>query len=164
MDPLLGQIMLWAPNFAPRGWAFCHGQLLSIAQNTAVFALLGTMYGGNGTTNFALPDLRGRVPVGVGTGPGLPTYVEGQMGGTTSHTLLASNLPAHTHSVPGASGAATSNRPGGLAPAKGGSYAAANATMAPTGVAGGNQPVDHMPPYLGLNYIIALQGIFPSRT
>lgn len=163
MEGYISQISLWAANFAPKNWAFCSGQLLAISQNTALFSLIGTMYGGNGQTTFALPDLQGRVPRGVGSGPGLSAVSQGEKSGSTTHTLVVANLPAHTHTVPGASGAATSNRPGGLAPAKGGSYAASNAAMAPTGVAGAGQPVDHMPPYLGMNYIICLYGIYPSR-
>jgi len=127
MDPLLASIILFAGNFAPRGWYFCQGQLLSIAQNTALFSLLGTIYGGNGQTTFALPDLRGRAPIGAGQGPGLPYYTQGEIGGTPSTTLLVNNMPAHNHtgtaanmiSSPAATiGAATTNIPGpGVVPA-----------------------------------------------
>ena len=168
--PFIGQITLFAGNFAPRGWAFCNGQLLAISQNTALFSILGTTYGGNGQTTFALPDLRGRVPIHPGQGPGLSPYDLGQQGGTETVTLSVSSLPAHTHSVsPGATnGAQTTNRPARAVPARGGAYAAspsADASMAPTSSAatGGGQPHANTQPYLGLNYIIALEGIYPSR-
>src|SRR5664279_958928 len=99
MESFLASLLIFAGNFAPRGWAFCNGQILSIAQNSAVFALIGTTYGGNGTTNFALPDLRGRVPIHAGQGPGLSLYSLGQSGGTENTTLLATQIPAHTHGV-----------------------------------------------------------------
>src|SRR6266568_7692053 len=104
-QPFLGQVQPYGFGFAPRNWALCNGQILSIAQNTALFALLGTMYGGNGQTTFALPDLRGRVPIHMGQGPGLSSYVEGQVGGTENVTLLADQLPPHGHTVAGASAA-----------------------------------------------------------
>src|SRR5215207_9632471 len=102
-EPFIGEIRMFGGNFAPRGWAFCEGQLLSIAQNTALFSILGTTYGGNGTTTFALPDLRGRVPIQPGQGPGLSPYTLGQMSGQENVTLLITNIPAHTHTL-GASG------------------------------------------------------------
>lgn len=167
-SPYLAEIRMFAGNFAPRGWAFCQGQLLAIAQNTAVFSLLGTTYGGNGTTNFALPDLRGRVPVGQGQGPGLSNVDLGQTGGSETVTLSAAELPAHTHSVamPAATGPQTSNRPTGAYQASGNAYSATtNTTMAAatSAAAGGGQPHSNLPPYLGMTYIIALQGIYPSR-
>ncbi len=169
-DPFLGEIKMFGGNFAPRGWAFCHGQLLGINQNTALFSLLGTMYGGDGRTTFGLPDLRGRVPVGFGRGPGLSNYVQGREGGTETTTLSANNLPAHTHALNLATAAeGDSNDPAGrlLAQTDARSYSdqgpavAGGGTMA---VTGGSQPANNMQPYLSMNFIIALQGIFPSRS
>src|SRR3954465_13916452 len=119
--PFIGQISLFGGNFAPRGWAFCKGQLLAISQNTALFSILGTTYGGNGQTTFALPDLRGRVPIHFGQGPGLSSYALGETGGAETTTLTVNELPAHTHAVsPRASNnAQTTNRPGGTIPARG---------------------------------------------
>jgi microcystin-dependent protein len=166
-EPFLGEIRLVAFNFAPRGWAFCQGQILSIAQNTALFSLLGTTYGGNGQTTFALPDLRSRVAVSSGQGPGLSNYTLGQTGGEEAVTLLQTQMPAHGHGVAASNGPASANRPAGGVPAAGGSYAAApdGTTMNPAMVqgSGGSQPHDNIPPYLTLNYVIALEGIFPSR-
>lgn len=178
MDGTIAEIRMFAGNFAPRFWAFCSGQILSIASNTALFSLLGTTYGGNGTTTFALPDLRGRVPVGTGTGPGLPPVTLGQQAGTPTITLLTSNLPAHTHAVAGSltmgakNGAGNSISPTGNYPAQGSTNAYSStqdAQMAPlngsltVSPAGSNLPVSIMPPYMGMNYIICLVGIFPSR-
>ena len=166
-EPFLAEIVLFAGNFAPRGWAFCQGQILSIAQNTALFSLLGTTYGGNGQTTFALPDLRGRVPIGTGQGPGLSSFSLGQVGGAETHTLTVQELASHNHVVNASNGGASATRPSGNFPAGGGSYASAsdgttmNAAM--IGNAGGSQPFDLHTPYLALNYIIAVQGIFPSR-
>jgi microcystin-dependent protein len=164
-EPFLASIILFAGNFAPRGWAFCNGQILSIAQNTALFSLLGTTYGGNVQTTFALPDLRGRAPLSAGQGPGLASYSLGEVGGVESVTLLSTQMPVHTHSQPAASGQQTTNRPNGAVPARGGVYASScdGAALDPTSPAGGNQPHENRPPYLALNYIIALEGIFPSR-
>jgi microcystin-dependent protein len=168
-DPFLGELRLFGFNFAPRGWAMCNGQILSIAQNTALFALLGTQYGGNGQTTFALPDLRGRVPNGQGQGPGLSNYSIGQVGGTESETLLVQQMPAHTHLVQASTEDATSSQPGGKVPAAvgGGAYGgpATDATMAPNMIAmtGGSQPHNNVSPYLTMNWCIALVGIFPSR-
>ena len=172
MEPYLGQILMVAFNFAPVGWALCNGQILPINQNQALFSLLGTYYGGNGTTNFALPNLQGRVPIHMGSN-GSSNYVVGQMGGAESVALTVNNLPAHSHtancnSLPGTSAEPAKNfwaesvskGPGVL------SYAAtANAQMAPTaiGITGGNLPVSVVQPFLCVNFIIALQGIFPSR-
>jgi microcystin-dependent protein len=170
-SPFIGQIMLVPYNFPPRGWAFCQGQILPIAQNTALFALLGTTYGGNGQTTFALPDLRGRVPISSGQGPGLSNYSLGQLAGTENTTLTVNQMPAHNHTI-GASGedgnsANPANRR--LAAATGSpppsiySNAAADTNLQPTGNTGGSQPFSILQPYLTLNYCIALQGIFPSR-
>lgn len=171
--PFIGQIVLFPYNFAPRSFAFCQGQLLAIAQNTALFSLLGTTYGGNGTTTFALPDLRGRAPISAGQGPGLPTYTLGEQAGLPTHTLITSEMPAHQHTLSCNADDATQGSPVNRYPATpnvaaGGSavnaYAASpNSNLAPTGAVGGSQPHNNMPPYLVLNYCIALQGIFPSR-
>lgn len=170
MEGTIGEIRLFAGNFAPRNWAFCQGQILSIAQNTALFSILGTTYGGNGQTTFALPDLRGRVPVGPGQGPGLPAVSLGEVGGEPTHTLTINESPAHTHTTQSnraTNEAATTSRPNGKVPAAGGAYADAtdgSALQADViGVAGGSQPHNNMQPYLGLNYIICLFGVFPSR-
>ena len=164
-EPFLGEIILFAGNFAPRGWAFCNGQILSIAQNTALFSILGTTYGGNGVTTFALPDLRGRVPVHPGQGPGLSQYDLGQVGGSETVTLSVNELPQHTHRQPATNAEQTTNRPNGALPARGGVYGAVSddSLLGPTTPAGGNQPHNNIQPYLALNYIIALEGIFPSR-
>ena len=164
-EPFLGSIVLFAGNFAPRGWAFCSGQILPISQNTALFSILGTTYGGNGQTTFALPDLRGRAALHAGQGPGLASYALGQAAGEESVTLNVNQIPAHGHAQPATGADETTNRPGNAVPAKGGVYAGSSdgTTMAPTTAAGGNQPHDNRSPYLTLNYIIALEGIFPSR-
>jgi len=170
--PFLGQITIFTGNFAPRNWAFCNGQLLSIAQNTAVFSILGTTYGGNGTTNFALPDLRGRVAIHTGQGPGLSNRVLGEVGGEENHTLTIPEMPAHNHQIAATTTDGNSQTPAGTLLAKdtlggttGFSTAAANTTMSPSSIAvsGGGQPHNNLPPFLALNYIIGLQGIFPSR-
>jgi microcystin-dependent protein len=172
-DPFIGEIALVPYNFEPRGWAFCNGQILSIAQNTALFSLLGTTYGGNGQTTFALPDLRGRVPMHVGSsqGPGLSLYNLGEQGGAEAVTLLATQMPVHNHLENVSSANGTSDNPANGILGKNASgvpqYGAGpgNATMAAGAIAnaGGSQPHENRQPYLGLNYIIALQGIFPSR-
>ena len=118
-EPFLGQLMLFGGNFAPRGWALCNGQILAINQNTALFSLLGTTYGGNGQTTFALPDLRGRAPLHAGQGPGLSPYALGQVGGTENVTLLATEMPAHTHAQPATAADETTNRPNAAVPAAG---------------------------------------------
>ena len=169
-DAYISEIKLVPYNFAPRGWAFCHGQILSIAQNTALFSLLGTTYGGNGQTTFALPDLRGRVPIHMGQGPGLSSYIIGQEGGEVSHTLTTAEMPAHNHSVSASADVGTSNSPAGRHPAKApfalghvygtSSNATSNEMIAN---AGGSQPHNNQMPYLGLNYCICLEGVFPSR-
>lgn len=179
MEPFIGEIRMFGGTFAPRGWAFCNGQILSIAQNTALFSLLGTIYGGNGQTTFGLPNLQGRVPMGFGNGPGLTFRSLGETTGTENVTLLAANLPAHTHPVslpspattslgtlmepgPTAIPAASNQRNAQYAPS-----ASANtqlsAGVANTGSAGSNSPVSVMQPSLAVSFIIALEGIFPSR-
>jgi microcystin-dependent protein len=176
-EPFLGQIMLVGFNFAPQGWAFCNGQLLSIAQNTALFSLLGTTYGGNGTTTFALPDLRGRAAVGFGQGPGLSPYTQGESTGTETVTLTVGQIPAHSHLVAANAASASVLSPSGADLAQGvdsgrqpvNTYSTppitAPVTLDPATVqpSGGSRPHENIQPVLALNYIIALQGIFPSR-
>lgn len=171
-DQFIGQIMCAAFNFAPTGWAELNGQILSIAQNTALFSLLGTQYGGNGQTTFALPDMRGRVLIHAGQGPGLTSRVEGETGGTETVTLTNGQLPAHTHTVTphGSPADATLVSPAnGVAATKARTtlYAPGPGTvpMSPvlTSPAGANSPVPVMQPYVTVKCFIALQGIFPSR-
>jgi microcystin-dependent protein len=178
-EPFLGEIRLVGFNFAPVGWALCAGQILPINQNTALFSLLGTTYGGNGTTNFALPDLRGRAALGFGQGPGLSNYDLGQSTGTETVTLTVGQMPAHSHLVGANAANATVASPSGadlaqsLEPSGRGTpvntYSTppmtAKVTLDPTTVqpSGGSQPHSNIQPVLAMNYIIALQGIFPSR-
>ena len=169
-DPFLGEIRLFPYNFAPRGWAFCNGQILSIAQNTALFALIGTTYGGDGRVTFALPDLRGRVALSSGQGPGLSDYILGQQAGDEAVTLTASQLPVHNHAVAANNNQGGGARPQGRVPGRfstGTGYATASngAQMSPETITptGGSQPHTNVQPYLALNYCIALEGIFPSR-
>jgi microcystin-dependent protein len=172
MEAYLGQILLVPYNFAPRGFAFCQGQILSISQNTALFSLLGTTYGGNGQTTFALPDLRGRIPVGQGQGPGLSIYDLGQMDGAESINLAITEIPAHSHAIKGSPLAADVSQVASAAPASTGSlnlYApgssSPNANLNPNTlkVTGGGLPHENRMPFLSLNWIIALNGIFPAR-
>jgi microcystin-dependent protein len=179
MEGTIAEIRMFAGNFAPRNWAFCASQILSIAQNTALFSLLGTTYGGNGQTTFGLPDFRGRVAVGTGQGPGLANITLGELAGTPTVTLTTNNMPSHNHAVTGTvtmqanSGTdGQSDDPTGRRLSGATIYtnlATEPAVMAPlttnltTGVNGGSQPFSIMPPYLGMNYIICLFGIFPSR-
>lgn len=173
-EPFVGEIQIFAGNFAPKGWALCNGQLMQIRENTALFSILGTMYGGDGKTTFGLPNLMGRAPMGVGAGPGLTPRNQGQVVGSETVTLLTTQMPMHNHSVgaldgPGATGTANGNiwakNAGGRTPPPAYSNSAPNVTMHPMaiGVAGGSMPHNNMQPYLALNYIIALQGIFPPR-
>lgn len=168
--PYLGTIMLFGGNFAPRGWVFCNGQLLSIANDSALFALLGTTYGGDGQTTFAVPDLRSRVPIHQGQGPGLSNYIMGQQAGTETVTLTSNQIPSHTHAVGVSSSDASTGTPSPsvtLGVAAGEIYIADAADGAMNaqsiGLAGGSQPHDNLQPYLALNYVIATEGIFPSR-
>ncbi len=162
-SPFLGEIKIISWNFAPKGWTFCNGQFLPINQNQALFSLLGTMYGGNGQTTFALPDLRGRVPLHVGDG-----FIQGQAGGQEFHTLTISELPAHNHFVNAVNGTATTEAPAGnfLATNPAALYLTTpNTTLKPSTVTnfGGSQPHENRQPFITLNFIIALIGIFPSR-
>ncbi|MBO9584287.1 MAG: tail fiber protein [Flavobacterium sp.] len=184
MDEYLGVIKIFAGNFAPKNYMFCAGQILSIAQNQALFSLLGTTYGGNGTTTFALPNLQGIVPIGQGTSPSGTNFTLGETGGTTNNTLLVNNLPAHNHSGP-ATVAVTSAQATDSTPIDGSSIATPGsvvsrvftptlgfATSTPsvkltsaitTVNVGSNIPVNNMQPYLAINYIICVQGLYPSR-
>lgn len=170
-EGFIGEIRMFAGNFAPRSWAFCDGQLLPINQNQALFSILGTTYGGDGRTTFALPDLRGRVAIHPGSGPGLSAYQQGSKGGTEANILTVSQMPAHSHTVnavveDGNQSVPTGNLPAGTKVLdKEYSDAEANTTMNGTmiGNSGGGQPVNNIQPYGTVNYIICLQGIFPSR-
>ena len=168
MDPYLGEIRCFGFNFAPKGWLLCNGQLLSIQQNTALFSLLGTMYGGDGRTTFGLPDLRGRVALGFGQGPGLSNRTQGEAAGAEVVTLTAPTLPPHGHTV-AASATATTKNPSGALPsvtAAGASYGTtADLAMSAAMIGGGGsaQPHDNMQPYVVLNWCIAAAGIFPPR-
>ena len=170
-EPFLGEIMLFAGNFAPRGFALCNGQLLPINQNQALFSLLGTTYGGNGQVNFALPNLRGRVPIHFGQGPGLASRSLGEVGGEEAHTVSLAEMPTHTHVARGNSGAGTSASPVGMYPAQNAGqipryHSTPDTTLsaAVIGSAGGSQPHENRQPYTVLNYVIALQGIYPSQS
>lgn len=169
-EPFLAEIRVMPYNFAPRGWASCDGQLLPISQNTALFALLGTNFGGNGQTTFALPDLRARMAMHAGQGPGLSNHDLGETGGQAAVTLQSTEMPAHSHGLMGgASGLAASPANAAMAPPITGAsvYRMPGATtpMASEsiGATGGNQPHENRQPYLGLMFCIAMQGIFPSR-
>jgi microcystin-dependent protein len=173
MDPYVAEIRMFAGNFAPTGWALCNGQLLPISQNTALFSLLGTSFGGDGRTTFALPNLVDAAPMGQGQGPGLSQRFVGEQTGSPTITLLATELPSHSHAVSATTAGGTSTSPAGAVwgearigrqtePMYG---TAAQTTMAPgaTAAAGGGQPHNNLPPYLTLTFIIALQGVYPPR-
>lgn len=182
MEGVIGEIRMFAGNFPPKTWAFCQNQTIAIASNTALFSILGTTYGGNGTTVFALPDFRGRVPIGAGQGPGLPQYQLGQLGGASSFTINSTNFPAHTHplsgsiTMPGNATDGNADDPQGNYPAKltgTNMYATANngsalgnmqlaLTVAAAGTAS-PQPVVNVQPVMGMNYIICMFGVFPAR-
>ena len=174
-NPFVAEIRIFAGNFAPTGWALCNGQLLPISQNTALFSLLGTTYGGNGQTTFALPNLQGSVPVGFGQGPGLSLRDLGEIGGEPTVTLLSTEMPVHSHTAQASTSGGTDSPANatwgesklGKTPLN--VYAASganNVAMSPQAlaVAGGGLPHNNMPPYLCLTFIIALQGIYPSRS
>ncbi len=183
MEGTLSEIRMFAGNFAPRNWAFCEGQLLPISSNTALFSLIGTIYGGDGRTTFALPDLRGRVPIGAGQGPGLSHYTVGDRGGTESNTLTVNQMPSHNHqgvakvSSGNATQSVATNGASIATPGKGSgrSFEATegfntaspditlNSDTVSTVSVGGSQPVSNIQPYLSTYYIICLVGIFPSR-
>jgi microcystin-dependent protein len=179
MNPFLGQMVLFAGNFAPRGWALCEGQLLSINSYQALFSILGTIYGGDGRTTFALPDLRGRAPVSPGTGPGLRTWKQGERIGSEETYLNTNNMPSHTHpnslnhggednlSATADGMLLASDARGGVTPL--GIYVGGTATGSlrsdalTVGMTGSGLPFNNQQPSLGLYYIIALEGVFPSR-
>lgn len=179
-EPFLGEVIMFAGNFAPRGWAFCEGQLLPISQHSALFSILGTMYGGDGRTTFALPDLRGRTPVGVGNGPGLSPVQQGQKGGSENTTITVMNMPSHNHglsqlnvekkklSIP--SKGEESERSSRLSATSSSKYdfllystTNRNANLGQTTSTGASRPINTRQPFTGMRYIIALQGTFPSR-
>ena len=174
MDPFVAEIRIFPFNFAPKGWAFCDGQILPLSQNTALFSLLGTTYGGDGKSNFALPDMQGNAPMHPGQGPGLSLHDLGETGGSDTVSLLESEIPSHTHQMRGDNQdqADTSAPTSQTVIAK---SAGANAFVAPTvplvtmsdnilSPAGGDQPHNNLMPYLTLNFCIALQGVYPPRT
>ncbi|PTM08595.1 MAG: phage tail protein [Bacteroidetes bacterium] len=182
MEGTIGEIRLFGGNFAPRNWSFCNGQLLAIASNTALFSVLGTTYGGDGRTTFGLPDLRGRVAIGPGNGPGLPSYSLGQSGGQENVTLNTNEMPSHTHIATASGGLQTGTGKGDSGTPQGNyidDSSIATDLFKPTGGgpimkggegltvtnfnAGGSQSHNNMQPYLVVNYIICLQGVFPSR-
>jgi microcystin-dependent protein len=169
-DPFVAEIRMFGFNFAPRGWATCDGQLLPLSQNTALFSLLGTNFGGNGQTNFGLPNLQGSAPLHWGQGPGLSDYVVGETTGISSVTLLTTEMPSHQHAVQANGRLAESVSPNGQNLARGESSAYINATpntsLSPLGMsnAGGSQPHNNLQPYLVVNFCIALQGIYPPRS
>ena len=175
MEGTIAQIILFAGNFNPRTWAFCQGQIISIASNTALFSLLGTTYGGNGTTTFSLPDMRGRAAVGIGQGPGLSNVVLGEIWGDENLTLTLNNMPAHTHAInasiavkeedasddsPVGNALALNNKSIYSTQAVNGAMVPGILTLAPNG---GNQPIPMRKPYLGMNFIICIIGVYPSR-
>lgn len=172
-DPFVAEIRIFPFNFAPKGWAWCDGQLLPLSQNTALFSLLGTTYGGNGKSNFALPDLQGRAPMHPGQGPGLSLHDLGETGGSETVTLLESEIPSHSHAMRASNDASTTNAPAGATvsrPFGRGSnlFNTANASlvqMAPETLApaGGDAPHNNLQPYLTFYFCIALQGVFPPR-
>ncbi len=170
-DPFIGEIRMFAGNFAPRGWAFCNGQLMPISQNTALFSLLGTTYGGDGRSTFALPDLRGRVPLHAGQGSGLSDYPLGSRGGSEQVALTTEQLPAHSHALLASDAEGNQRSPANhtlATPEESLLYSAAEPTvaMAKDAIAptGSNQPHENRQPYLAVNYIIALFGLFPTRS
>ena len=169
MEPFIAQIIMFGGNFSPRGWAYCNGTLLSISQYQALFSLLGTTYGGDGRTTFALPDLRGRVPIHPGTGPGLPTYQLGQQGGQYQLQLGQAQLPTHSHTINSNANKGDSNTPTNKfisATEEVQGYHSSNDGQLNSGAVnntGNGQAFNSMPPFLGVNYIIALTGTFPSR-
>ena len=182
MEGTIAEIRMFAGNFAPRNWAFCQSQILSIAQNTALFSLLGTNYGGNGQTTFALPDFRGRIPVGPGQGPGLTDYVLGEIAGSETNTIANANFPAHSHpfsgsvTMPATAVAGNADNPQNSYPASlagtdmyattNNGSGMGNMTLALVATPAGQPsptPVNNIQPVMGMNYIICMFGIFPAR-
>jgi microcystin-dependent protein len=168
MDPFVAEVRIVGFNFAPRGWAFCDGQILPLSQNTALFSLLGTIYGGNGASTFALPNLQGKAPMQQGQRPGLSNRFLGEEGGSSTVTLLESEMPAHNHQIQAVNDPGLQSSPQGAFPSRANMYktSAVSTGNMNSGVltpVGGSLPHNNMQPYLTLNYIIALQGIFPPR-
>jgi microcystin-dependent protein len=174
MDPFVAEIRIFPFNFAPKGWAFCDGQILPLSQNTALFSLLGTTYGGDGKSNFALPDMQGNAPMHPGQGPGLSLHDLGETGGSQTVTLLESEMPSHPHTLFANAVIGDTNSPGpSVSLARSGNATAYQSTTNQSVVsfwdqalspAGGDQPHNNMMPYLTLNFCIALQGVYPPRT
>lgn len=169
-DPFVGEIKIFAGNFAPLGWALCDGQLMSIADFDALYSLIGTTYGGDGVATFGLPDMRGRLPLHAGQGPGLSPYVLGQRAGAEEVTLSTLQLPSHSHVVMAQSGKGDKPTPNGMALATASTFlyspygsSVANMNTQALGMAGGSQPHDNMMPFQCLNFIIALEGIYPTQ-
>lgn len=172
VDPFIGELMLFGGSFCPRGWAEADGQLVNVASNEALFSIYGTLYGGDGRTTFGLPDLRGRVPLHTGRGPGLSNRVQGSRGGQEAVTLTESEIASHAHALVGTPEVATERTPGGKLLASKERISQYSSTqpgtlveLAPESIApaGGSQPHDNMPPYLTLRWCVALTGVFPSR-
>ena len=171
-DVFLAEIRIFTGNFPPAGWAFCNGQVLAISQNTALFSLIGTIYGGNGTTSFALPNLQGSMPLGNGQGPGLTPRNLGEAGGVETVTLTESEMPAHVHTMladgseqgtGGPAGAVFASGERGRPPAYGDGTTTVQMSPLSLSASGGSMPHNNLPPYLAVSFIIALQGIYPSR-
>ncbi len=169
-DPFVAEIRIFGFNFAPKGWAFCNGQILPISQNTALFSLLGTTYGGNGQSTFALPNMQNRAPMFWGQGPGLSVRDLGETGGSDTVTLLQSEIPMHSHTMNGLNDSGLQSNPGGALSARANIYKA-NPGSSPVvqmnsnavGMTGGNLPHNNLQPLLTLNFCIALQGVYPPR-
>ena len=172
MDPFVAEIRIFGFNFAPKGWAKCDGQILPLSQNTALFSLLGTTYGGDGKSNFALPDLQGSVPMAPGQGPGLSLHDLGETGGSETVSLLESEIPSHNHALRAVNDVGDVNTPGGMSMARSAGAAVYNPGPTPLALrsgsaitpAGGDQPHNNLQPYLTLLFCIALQGVYPPRT
>jgi microcystin-dependent protein len=171
-EPFVGEIRMFGGNFAPRGFAFCNGQLLAVASNDALFSLLGTIYGGDGRTTFGLPDLRGRIPIHAGAGPGLTPHGMGDTGGTETNSLSQEQLPDHTHTLVGTTNFASDNSPAGNLPAVTAGadiYSTDGTTVTPmdsqmVGATGSSGAVGNLMPFTCVNFIIALSGVYPSRS
>lgn len=172
MDPFVAEIRIFPFNFPPKGWAWCNGQILPLSQNTALFSLLGTTYGGDGKSNFALPDIQGSAVMGPGQGPGLSLYDLGETGGSETVTLLETEIPSHGHTAMGVASAGSQTNPISNAVAQGGGRSGlayeggspALGNFQQLGPAGGDQPHNNMQPYLTLYFCLALQGVYPPRT
>lgn len=170
-DPFVAEVRIFPFNFPPTGWAFCDGQILPLSQNTALFSLLGTMYGGNGKSTFALPDLQGRSPMHQGQGPGLSDRFIGETGGSETVTLLESEIPAHTHTLNAVNDSGLQSTPGNAVAARANFYkinpagnTLVNMSVNAVGPVGSSFPHNNLQPYLTVNFCIALQGVFPPRT